>query len=255
MSSARSADDAEMGMAALGPRRGRDAAATGRAVMESIKCAGPYSWQVLHSLTSNAVAALACLLCRVLDGVVGMHAVTAAAVDGRMILVLGQGVGVHYRAVGVGEDGAGFKSWRPGLALLAAVATAAEAGRVDIDGGVFQPFRRLRRRTARHRGRWPRLSMSLWQVVHSCVAWFRCGHRRVAERVALGAVAGGASRHLRRTRSPLSLRRSRRLRPCEPAARFSLRSAVFGAQPTVPRDMSAMTPATAEARTILRRDT
>lgn len=66
----------------------------------------------------HVVAALACLLCRVLDGVVGMHAVTAAAVDGRMIFVLGQGVGVHYRAVGVGEDGAGFSLG--GQVLLAA---------------------------------------------------------------------------------------------------------------------------------------
>ena len=88
----------------------------------------------------HVVAALACLLCRVLDGVVGMHAVTAAAVDGRMIFVLGQGVGVHYRAVGVGEDGAGFSLG--GQILLAAVATAAEAGG-GIDGGLFQPFGRL----------------------------------------------------------------------------------------------------------------
>ena len=55
----------------------------------------------------HVVAALAGLLCGVLDSVVGVHAVAAAAVDGRVILVLGQGVGVYHGAVGVGENGAG----------------------------------------------------------------------------------------------------------------------------------------------------
>lgn len=119
----------------------------------------------------HVVAALACLLCRVLDGVVGMHAVTAAAVDGRMIFVLGQGVGVHYRAVGVGEDGAGFSLG--GQILLAAVATAAEAGG-GIDGGLFS---RLGVLSPNCTPSWAvaRLSMSLWQVVHSCVAWLDAG--------------------------------------------------------------------------------
>ena len=154
----------------------------------------------------HVVAALACLLCRVLDGVVGMHAVTAAAVDGRMIFVLGQGVGVHYRAVGVGEDGAGFSLG--GQILLAAVATAAEAG-----GGIVAS---------------PSESPSvLWQVVQSASA-------ENAKSPVIAAFSSASA--------------------CEPLP-VSLRSAVFGAQPTVPRDISAMTPATAEARTILRRDT
>ena len=136
----------------------------------------------------HVVAALACLLCRVLDGVVGMHAVTAAAVDGRMIFVLGQGVGVHYRAVGVGEDGAGFSLG--GQVLLAAVATAAEAGG-GIDGGLFQPFGRLVAELHAIVGGRQAVDVAMagGALLRRMV---RCGHRRVAERVALGAVSGGA---------------------------------------------------------------
>ena len=190
----------------------------------------------------QVVAALACLLCRVLDGVVGMHAVTAAAVDGRMIFVLGQGVGVHYRAVGVGEDGAGFSLG--GQVLLAAVGTPAQT-RGGAQGGGFETGG----------GGWApqHTPMSLWQVVHSCVAWLDAGivaspseSPSVLWQVVQSASAENAKSPVIAAFSSASA--------CEPLP-VSLRSAVFGAQPTVPRDISAMTPATAEARTILRRDT
>lgn len=56
----------------------------------------------------HVVATLAGFLGRVLNGVIGMHAVAAVASDGLVVLVFGQGVRIHYRAVSVGEDGASF---------------------------------------------------------------------------------------------------------------------------------------------------
>ena len=95
--------------------------------------------------------------------------------------------------------------------------------------------------------------MSLWQVVHSCVAWLDAGivaspseSPSVLWQVVQSASAENAKSPVIAAFSSASA--------CEPLP-VSLRSAVFGAQPTVPRDISAMTPATAEARTILRRDT